>query len=412
MVSGEEQILDEIFNNFLLSKRIFEHRTVLRHDYLPKTLPHREEQITQLGKILAPTLQGYRSSNVLIYGKTGTGKTAVVKHVLDQLLKKSKALKNPLRISYVNCRLSDTEYRVLLKLCSDMDLKIPFTGLALGEALERFKLKLDAGETLLITVLDEIDSLVRAHGDALLYHLTRINATLETSQLSIIGISNDLKFKDRLDPRVTSSLSEEESVFHPYTATELRDILKRRAETAFCKDVLTPGALNLCAALAATEHGDARRALDMLRVAGELAERENLCCVSDELVRNAQKKIEQDRIDVVMKTLPAHSKLILYSVYLKRRARKGGITGTIYDLYRSLCDRIGFDPLTQRRVSSLISELDMLGLVTAQLVNRGRYGRTKKIRLGVPARIIKRACAEDPWLNKLLSDEERVSVRL
>jgi cell division control protein 6 len=384
---------------------------VLRHDYLPNALPHREEQITQLGKILAPTLQGYRSSNALIYGKTGTGKTAVVKHVLDHLLNKSRELENPLRLSYVNCRVSDTEYRVLIKLCSDIDLKIPFTGLALGEALDRFKRTLDARETLIIIVLDELDSLIKAHGDKLLYHLTRINAMLRTSQLSIIGISNDLNFKDLLDPRVTSCLSEEESVFRPYTATELHDILEKRAAPAFYSGVLKPGALNLCAALAASEHGDARRALDLLRVAGELAERDNNSCVSEEQVRRAQKKIEQDRVDVVLKTLPTHSKLVLYSVYLERRTRKGGITGAVYEAYRSLCDALELDALTQRRVSSLISELDMLGLVTAQLINRGRYGRTKKVRLGVPARLVKRACAEDPWLNKLLSEDNRISER-
>lgn len=410
-MSRKEQLLDDIFNTFLGSNAIFSNRNVLRHDYLPNALPHREEQITQLGKILAPTLQGYRSSNALIYGKTGTGKTAVVKHVLDHLLNKSRELENPLRVSYVNCRVSDTEYRVLIKLCSDLDLKIPFTGLALGEALDRFKRTLDARETLIIIVLDELDSLIKAHGDKLLYHLTRINAMLRTSQLSIIGISNDLNFKDLLDPRVTSCLSEEESVFRPYTATELHDILEKRAAPAFYSGVLKPGALNLCAALAAAEHGDARRALDLLRVAGELAERDNRSCVSEEQVRRAQKKIEQERVDVVLKTLPTHSKLVLYSVYLERRTRKGGITGAVYEVYRSLCDALELDSLTQRRVSSLISELDMLGLVTAQLINRGRYGRTKKIRLGVPARLVKRACAEDPWLNKLLSEDNRVSER-
>jgi cell division control protein 6 len=372
-VSRKEQLLDDIFNTFLGSNAIFSNRNVLRHDHLPNALPHREEQITQLGKILAPTLQGYRSSNALIYGKTGTGKTAVVKHVLDHLLNKSRELENPLRLSYVNCRVSDTEYRVLIKLCSDIDLKIPFTGLALGEALDRFKRTLDARETLIIIVLDELDSLIKAHGDKLLYHLTRINAMLRTSQL--------------------------------------HDILEKRAAPAFYSGVLKPGALNLCAALAASEHGDARRALDLLRVAGELAERDNNSCVSEEQVRRAQKKIEQDRVDVVLKTLPTHSKLVLYSVYLERRTRKGGITGAVYEAYRSLCDALELDALTQRRVSSLISELDMLGLVTAQLINRGRYGRTKKVRLGVPARLVKRACAEDPWLNKLLSEDNRISER-
>ena len=71
-------------------------------------------------------------------------------------------------------------------------------------------------------VLDEIDKLVKKSGDDTLYNLTRINSDLKRSKVSIIGISNDLSFKDFLDPRVLSSLSEEEIVFPPYNAPQTR----------------------------------------------------------------------------------------------------------------------------------------------------------------------------------------------
>ena len=122
----------------------------------------------------------------------------------------------------------------------------------------------------LVIVLDEIDKLVKKSGDDTLYNLTRINAELSKSKVSIIGISNDLSFKDFLDPRVLSSLSEEEIVFPPYNAPRLVDILAQRAEAAFVKGAITDGVIPLCSALAAQEHGDARRTLDLLRIPGNL----------------------------------------------------------------------------------------------------------------------------------------------
>jgi len=59
-------------------------------------------------------------------------------------------------------------------------------------------------------------------------------------------------------------------------------------------------------------------------------------------------------------------------------------------------------PLTQRRVSGLINELDSIGLLNTQLVNMGRYGRTKKIRLGVTPSLFKTVFAEDSRLERLI----------
>jgi cell division control protein 6 len=362
----------------------------MRHDYIPKKLPHRNEQINCLGGIVAPVLRGSPCSNAFIYGKTGTGKTAVTKYVLNMLTSKSRELGASIGICYVNCRLAGTEYRVLSSLCEALDVRVPFTGLAVGEVFDRFKQGLDAQKKIFIVVLDEIDALIKARGDTLLYELTRVNETLRHGRTSIIGISNDLRFKEFLDPRVLSSLSEEEIVFRPYDAAELQEILWKRAQVAFSENALQDSAVALCAALAAAEHGDARRALDLLRVAGELAEREGAECVSEEHVRQAEKRVEHDRILEVLENLPIHSKLVLCSVYLLGRTKVSySITGDIYGIYCELCEQSGLSPLTQRRVSGLISELDMVGLLNARVVSMGRYGRTKKIRLGIGRSLVR-----------------------
>ena len=397
-------VLDNVFERFLKAPLIFKDREVLHHDYVPNELPHREDQIRCLGEIVAPVLRGFRSSNVFIYGKTGTGKTAVVKYVLNRLAHKARELGAPVEVGYVNSRLAGTEYRVLSGLCSAIGVKVPFTGLALGELFDRFKTGLDSRGLLFIAVLDEIDALVKTYGDTLLYELTRINEDLHRSKSSIIGISNDLRFKELLDPRVLSSLSEEEIVFRPYNAAELQDILWQRARLAFYDGVLSNGAVGLCAALAAAEHGDARRALDLLRVAGELAEREGAKVILEDHIRRAEKRIEHDRVVEALRNLPLHAKIVLYSVYTLGRAKVGyAITGDIYGIYCELCGELGLTPLTQRRVSGLINELDAIGLLNSRVVSMGRYGRTKKITLGVARRLIKEVFTADERFKRLIN---------
>jgi cell division control protein 6 len=400
---SDNDILDDVFKTFVSNARIFRDREVLRHDYLPDRLPHREEQIKKLGQTVAPVLGGARSSNVLIYGKTGTGKTAVAKHVLTHLEFKAKEFSAPVRFCYVNCRMAGSEYRVFASLCQSVGVSIPFTGLSVGEVFDRLRTGLDASKIIFMIVLDEADALIKARGDGLLYELTRINENLSKSKVTLIGISNDFRLKEFLDPRVLSSLSEEEIVFRPYDAGELKNILCERSKSAFRDHALSDAAVGLCAALAAAEHGDARRALDLLRVAGEVAERDGATVVVEDHVREAEKHIEHNRVVEALQNLTLHSKLVVLSIYhLNRVSSRGAITGEISELYDELSAELGVTPLTQRRLSTLVNELDSMGLVNAKVISMGRYGRTKKIRLEIGRAIIRDVFAGDNRLGRLV----------
>ena len=400
---SSDEIIDNVFNSYLRGPRIFANRDALRIDYVPDRLPHREEQLKMVAGVLAPFLQGHRGSNLFVYGQTGTGKTAVVRFVMNRLENYSERAGSMAQTFYVNCRLVGTEYRVLASLGQALGVEVPFTGLATTEVLERFRQSLSTKHLLLIVALDEIDALVKSYGDTLLYQLTRLNENLGYGRVSIIGISNDLRFKERLDPRVLSSLSEEEVVFRPYTAVEIQDILRERAAVTFHRGVLEDSAIALCAAEAAREHGDARRALDLLRVAGEVAERESSSKVKDIHVVMAQKRIDTDRVSTVLRSMPLHSKLILCGTYLLSvRGNQGTVTGNIYEVYKELCAQTRTEALTQRRVSGLINELDVLGLLSTQLVSLGRYGRTKRISLGISPEFIRQVYSDDAWISPLL----------
>jgi len=458
-----------LFDDLLSGDPIFDNKEVLRPSYTPHELPHRNDQINQMATILVSALRGDTPSNILIYGKTGTGKTASAKYVSQELESTSEKYDVPCEVEYINCEVTDTQYRVLAQLAnkfieknvaliesridaletvreelaaggpdttaavSDTDdttvsipdaetdaeaapegslpvvteqytsvdavderiealeadaeemEPVPMTGWPTDRVYSTFFEAVDYNERVVVIMLDEIDKLVEKSGDDTLYNLSRMNNELANSRISIMGISNDLKFTDFLDPRVKSSLGEEEIVFPPYDATQLGDILQHRAEVAFKPDALTGDVIPLCSAFAAQEHGDARRALDLLRTAGELAERSQADIVEEEHVRQAQDKIELDRVVEVVRTLPTQSKIVLFSIILLEQNGVHNInTGEVFNIYKRLCEEIDADVLTQRRVTDLISELDMLGIVNAVVVSKGRYGRTKEMSLSVP----------------------------
>ncbi len=384
--------LDEIFERFINS-RIFKNREKLLPDYIPDRLPHRDEQIKRLATILAPALGGSRPSNVFIYGLTGTGKTAVSRYVLTKLTKKDG---DNIIYIYINCRQNDTNYRVLAELARNIGIKIPFTGLATSEVKKRVLEGLERRGKIVIVVLDEIDHLVKKSGDDVLYFLTRINEQLMNSKLSVIGITNDLKFMEFLDARVKSSLGEEELVFPPYNNKELEDILRKRAAEAFHEGALNDNVISLCAAIAARQNGDCRLALDLLLKAAEIAERRGEDMVTEEHVRLAQKEVEKNLAVDVIKTMPLHVKLVLAAIYVLTREKvKNLTTGLIYNKYVYLSKIMGIEPVTQRRVSDIINELDMLGLINARVVSLGRYGRTKIIKLSVSSKSIEEGLKED-----------------
>ncbi|UPW01800.1 AAA family ATPase [Halorussus gelatinilyticus] len=465
VVFDDEDDDQGLFDDLLSGEPIFENKEVLRPSYTPHELPHRKDQINNMATILVAALRGETPSNILIYGKTGTGKTASAKFVSKELESTSQKYDVPCNVEYINCEVTDTQYRVLAQLANkfiesnrewvsdrveeldalreeaaadpdrlaDTDFdspeavdarieeleddreemeSVPMTGWPTDRVYNTFFEAVDYEERVVVIMLDEIDKLVEKSGDDTLYNLSRMNSELENSRVSIIGISNDLKFTDFLDPRVKSSLGEEEIVFPPYDANQLRDILQHRAEVAFKADALSDDVIPLCAAFAAQEHGDARRALDLLRTAGELAERDQAEGVNEKHVRKAQEKIELDRVVEVVRTLPTQSKLVLFSIIsLEKNGVHNVNTGEVYNIYKRLCEEIDADVLTQRRVTDLISELDMLGIVNAVVVSKGRYGRTKEISLSVPIDETEAVLMSDSRLGDIESVQPFVQAR-
>ncbi len=383
--------INHFFENYLKQDSLFKDKSFLLSSFVPNEVLYREEQLREVANILAPALRLEKPSNLFVYGKTGSGKTLSVRHILKSMQQVAESNNIKCKIIYLNCKLkrvADTEYRLIAQLIKEFGEEIPPTGLPTDEVYNIFYKLLDKQTRVILLVLDEIDQLTKKIGDEVLYNLTRINSELKNSQICLIGISNSLIFSENLDPRVKSSLSEEEIIFPPYNALQIQEILRQRAEASFVAGAVKPGVIEKCSAYAAREHGDARRAIDLLRVAGEIAERSGSRLVEIPHLDEAEKKVESDKIINATISQPKQFQSVLYSILLISPQKRIFFTGEIYEIYITLCKKIKQNVLTQRRISDILAELDMLGIINAKIISKGRYGRTREISLSVEEKII------------------------
>lgn len=392
-MEDEEYDSDEsVFTNYIKNRHsLVKDSKILQTTYIPNKLPHRKDKIDSIVEILAPSLNGDKPSNILIIGKTGTGKTAVMTFIGKEL-RKADPNQNNVCFIYVNCEVNDTAYGILYSISNQIlsdHNTIPFTGWSMDKILTALGEIIDRQNKVFIVVLDEIDRTIQRNGDDIFYYLTTLNEVLEKSRVSIIGITNNAKFTDLLSPKIKSRLGEEKIVFPPYNVDQLKDILYNRASIAFDEGVLDDDVIPYCAALSAQEMGDARRALELLRISAEIAERNGDMKITSAHVRSARSKIEVDAMVEIVKTLTIQSKILLMGII---RNTESGIspmtTGDTYASYKSVCESVGRSVLSQRRITGLIQELDMLGIIHARIKSTGRTGRTKEIELCIPKDII------------------------
>jgi cell division control protein 6 len=376
------------FDQILSQRSIFLDLSVLSPHYIPKELPFRGAHLKEIMTTVSPALKGHKPRNLIIYGKTGTGKTCTMKRVMGDFVEIGK--EKGASMHYVNCRIYNSRYRILQKILKGYVPELEKSGFGLPFLYEKLIEIASKGEQMVV-ILDEVDMVKDL--DELVYTMTRSNDEITNGGVTIVGISNKLSFKDSLDPRSKSSLYETEMIFQPYTADQLKKILDQRIEKGFEKNVVDPSAVNLTAAITSQESGDARFALKLLNKAGEIAEQEKRERVTDNDVETARRKVEIDLTLETISTLPQMHQIVLYAIgsiaasgskYSRLEGAETGFlfSGEVFDEYERTCKQLNKRSRTSRWYKEYLNDLEVLGLITTTLSGKGVRGHTTLVRLG------------------------------
>ncbi len=400
---------DKIIEKYILNGIEKVDLSYFEPSYIPERIIHRDEEIDVIMKNLALIFKKITPKNMFIFGKTGTGKTAVIKF-LGRAMMNSKNEK--INFVYMNCQINDNSYSLLYTLGRSAGAEIPVTGWSMDRLFNSVKDSVEKFSGYFIVVMDEIDRYIKKNGDDILYSILLMNSEMQNSRIILIGITNDVTIIDHLDPRVKSRLNEEKVVFPPYNQFEIYDILKDRIEMAKMAGYITDSAIRYISAIAAQENGDARKAIDLLKSTLQIGIDLKNVPVEEKHVNIAKSKIEYDAISETIRSLPLHSKIVLLSITLLKEYGNVNITtGEIYNAYRNLTNMINIPPLTSRRLTDILSDLDMLGIINAKVISMGRYGRSKIVDIMLSSSFIKSILMEEELL-KSIKDSTRKQSQL
>lgn len=340
---------------------IFKNERYLYPEFVPERLPHRDSQINSIVYAFNPILQGSKPHNIFVSGPTGTGKTVTIKYVLGQLEEYSDRAKS----IYVNCFEFDSRNAILSRIASELEIVVPRRGLSTDEIYSKIIEKMKKISFTPVVILDEIDQLAnREEHSSLLYDLLRA-VEYQKNRFGVVILSNDSGFTAKLDARVKSSLLEERIEFPAYSPQQLKDILRERAEQAFMPNVLETEVINVAAAHAAKNGGDARIAIESLWKAGREAEGENSPKVKLSHLRTVLDKIMPSPSRSLGELSQQEKKL------LKHIDENDGITAK--ELYEKV------QGLSERRIRELLQRLEDKSIIKSKPFRLGRRGLTKKL---------------------------------
>jgi len=363
---------------FSPTSTIFEQREALLEEWTPEELVGRDEELQKYHAALQPVINNETPSNIFLYGKSGVGKTAATRYLLSALERDAADVDGlDLSTVEVNCDGLNSSYQAAVAIVNalrDPANQISNTGYPQASVYQfLFDALDDLGGTVLI-VLDEVDHI---EDDSLLYKLPRArsNGDISEAKLGVIGISNDLDFRNQLSSKVRSSLCEKEVSFSAYNANELQLVLKQREAVAFQDDVLDDGVIEMCAAYGAKDSGDARQALDLLLEAGDLAREYDDELVAEHHVREARQRLQTDQVVEGIRNYSDHGQLVLYALTgLAEDDDTPARTRDILGAYQELARDEGLDPVSERSVRDYLGELTQLGIVSSAEYNRGKGG--------------------------------------
>jgi len=374
---------------FLEETNIFENEDVLREKYTPNELLERNDEKMDFIVSLASIKNRDNPNNIFVYGQTGMGKTLATRMITDELQTDMDSLDIGVEVVWVNCHgcsSYDVAISIINQLRDDTD-QISSTGYStkkvynmLYESIE------DCDAEYVIMVLDEVDNL--GEDAKLLYEIPRAedNKYVKETTPSVIGISNDFKYREKLDPKIQSSLCETEIHFKPYNSHQLRSILNQRADSAFTKGTLDEGVIPYIAAVSSQDTGSARHAINILHKSGQIAWKDDSDIINQSHAEQAVERVEKSRIMNELRSLTTQGHLILYTMALFEKQGKTPVKRKeMYDVYKKMAERFDINVKSGRTIHNRLSELSLNGFLSMTQINRGgKGGRHNHYELDMP----------------------------
>jgi len=382
-----------IIEEELTRTSIFKDESRLSLDYVPRQLPHRNEEIKTLTGFFRSIIDnpGKTSPRAIIRGSIGTGKTVLSKRFGEDFEK--YATKQGLNFKYihVNCREEGSFFNILKNIIIKYyEAAFPHRGYSSQELLNNFIKILDRSKSYALIALDELEALIRKEGADPLFSLTRVNENRSPNQpqrLSLICIFRDPEYKQvyhLLDKSTLGTLGYNILILEKYTAQELRDILDQRVQEAFKENAVLSETVELIADLAG-KYGDARFSIELLHLAGKICDAEHLTKVTPEHARNAQMQAHPSlRIEDLL-LLRLHERLMLLATarYLKNSGSAYTIFGEIEKEYDVVCEEYGEKPRAHTQLWKYMKSLSVTGIISTKISGKGQRGQTTLIGLYV-----------------------------
>lgn len=339
----------------LNSMELFKDRTPLEQDYLPEKTIDRDSETRELKESIN------QLQNTHIHGPRGTGKTHLTKKTLRE---------TDVNTCYISCIRHDTQYKALRKIYAELTGEKIGTGHHTSE-LQR-KIKEKTGHVKTVIVLDELDFLLLNDGDDLLYFLSRLETNGNLGLILITANHQDLE--EQVEPRTYSTLQPKRIGFEPYTGKQAYEILAERASKSLKPRTVHRAALTYIASTTQNiSYG-----LNWFKTAANNADN----TVTEETVQQAEEKGHSLFVENQLNPLSQHHKL-LYQAITELTDESGPAinTGTIYTRYQVIAEERGKKPLSNRRISDFLKQLEQLNLITATYHYGGQKGKTREITL-------------------------------
>ncbi|MEM1550579.1 MAG: AAA family ATPase [Candidatus Bathyarchaeia archaeon] len=373
---------------------IFKDRNKLSPYYIPKRLPHREQQISMLLSIYGGILEdvwGAYPRFIEVVGPTGTGKTCTTIKFGEIISESARKKGINLQHIYINCKVDGTTRYVLYNnLVKKVTLKLSTKSLSPEEMIRQLIEYLRFEEIFLLITFDEIDYFVQMNPkEHIIYDLTRIPEIQPGTPIPIIGgifVARSLKWHDLLEPGERSTLGRGIIEFPKYTSKQIRDILADRVEEAFQPNVVLDEALDLISDITANPpiNGDVRVGLEILYYSGTLAENTSSTKVTPEHVRKVYSQINPTITAEDILSLDRDSRMVLLALVRGLKTFKSPYISlsVLRKFYSIVCEEYNVKPVDEIEgyVQDLIYRgiIDMkslleIGVSNASLINLEKF---------------------------------------